>query len=149
MATIDQLDIGIYIQYAQRTYMIEETKRTYQLDQASSIPPQTQVVDIYARRSEMDLLLGVIPLHAPWAEFLPPKKFRRQRRSPFSFHRIAPSLGSSEKQEADLARLEEIPCETEVEEAEREIIARCFEQMEKLNSMLGFIIGRIGQFLQG
>ena len=35
------------------------------------------------------------------------------------------------------------------EEEEKATLQKCFKQVDKLNSWLGFIVGRIGQFLQG
>ena len=81
MATIDKLDIGIYIQYARRAEYIEGIKSQYHLDQASSIPAQTQVTDLYPKLSELDLLLGVQRSYAPWAYFYPPKSFNLRRKS--------------------------------------------------------------------
>lgn len=149
MATIDNLDLNIYQMYAMRTKMIEQINQQLRLDQAASIPPQTQVLDIYPKLTELDLLLGIIPLGTPWAYFYPPKKFRDIRRSPFAFFRIAPSLGTIDDQE----KLEEEIAETEVgspeENRQKEKILACLKEINKLNSWLGFIIGRVGQFLQG
>ncbi len=149
MTTIDKLDIGIYIQYARRTQLIEQIKSQYHLDEASSIPPQIQVLDLYPKLAEIDLLLGTVPVRAPWAYFFPPPKFRYQRRSPFSFFRVAPSLGSFDKEDEDEQKLDEIECETEEEEKEKRALKACFEQISKINSWLSFIVGRVGQFLQG
>jgi hypothetical protein len=99
MTTIDKLDMGIYIQYARRTQLIEQINQQYHLDQASSIPPQLSLISLHPRLTEMDILLGVVPVQTPWAHFFPPSQFRFQRRSPFGFFRVAPSLGSFEKEE--------------------------------------------------
>ncbi len=149
MATIDKLDIGIYIQYARRTQMIEQINQQYQLDKASTIAPQIQVVDLFPKLSEMELLLGTVTTHAPWAYFYPPKSFNNQRRSPFAFFRVIPSLGSKEKQQEDYSKLEAILCTTPEEVQEKEVINGCFQKIEYINGLINFIIGRIGQFLQG
>jgi len=149
MTTIDKLDIGIYIQYARRTQLIEQINQQYRLEEASSIPPQLQLVDLYPKISELDLLLGVVPVQTPWAYFFPPPQFRFQRRSPFGFFRVAPSLGSFEDEEEDEQKLEEIACETEEEQEEKAVLKSCFIQIEKINNWLSFIVGRVGQFLQG
>ena len=39
MATIDKLDVGIYLQYARRTEMIEKINQEYHMADAGSIPP--------------------------------------------------------------------------------------------------------------
>lgn len=149
MTTIDKLDIGIYIQYARRTQMIEEINQQYRLFEAAAIPPQTQVLDIYPRLTELDILLGVVPAATPWAYFFPPQKFKYQRRSPFAFYRVAPTLGTIDKQNDDTTMLEQIICQNDEEETEKTAILSCLKQIEKINDWLSYIVGRVGQFLQG
>lgn len=149
MTTIDKLDISVYNLYAVRTRMIEQINQQMQLDKASSIPPQIQILDFYPKLTELDLLLGVVPMHTPWAYFYPPKQFRRVRRSPFAFFRVAPSIGSLEEQEMAERHLESVECKTPEEESEKQAIKGCFKQMGEINRWLGHIIGRVGQFLQG
>lgn len=149
MTTIDKLDLSVYNLYAIRTRMIEQINQQYHLEQAASIPPQTMMVDIYPKLTELDLLLGIVPLNTPWAYFYPPQNFRMIRRSPFAFYRVAPSLGSLEDQEQDEKQLDEYECSTPEEEKEKAAIKGCFKQVGEINRWLGYIIGRIGQFLQG
>lgn len=149
MTTIDKLDMGIYIQYARRTSMIEQINQQYHLDEAASIPPQLRVLDFYPKPTEMDILLGVGTVQHPWAFFFPPPQFRYQRRSPFGFFRVAPSLGSFEEEEETERQLEDIECETDEEKKEKKALKKCFEQIKKINNWLSFIVGRVGQFLQG
>lgn len=149
MATIDQLDLNVYNLYAMRTLMIEQINQQLRIDQASSIPPQIQVMDIIPKMTELDLLLGIVPLNVPWAYFFPPPKFREMRRSPFSFFRVAPSLGSLADQEASEAVLEHVACSSSEEESEKATLKRCFKQVGQINRWLGYIVGRVGQFLQG
>lgn len=149
MTTIDKLDLSVYNLYALRTKMIEQINQQYQLDKASSIPPQTTVMNMYPKLTELDLLLGIVPLHTPWAYFYPPKKYGFVRRSPFAFFRVAPSLGSLEEQDQEARALESVVCFTPEEEKEKDIIKGCFKQIEQINRWLGYIVGRVGQFLQG
>lgn len=149
MTTIDKLDIGIYIQYARRTQMLEQINQEYHLADAASIPPQIRVLDLYPKLSEIDLLLGTGAIRTPWAFFFPPAQYRYQRRSPFGFFRVAPSLGSFEEEEENEQKFEQIECKTEEEEKEKKVLKGCFEQIGKINSWISYIIGRIGQFLQG
>lgn len=149
MATIDQLDISVYNAYAIRTRTIEQINAQLRLDQASTIPPQIQLVDLYPKLSELDLLLGVVPMATPWAFFFPPKTFSTSRRSPFAFFRVIPSIGSLEDQREDYDNLSETSTGSPEEEKEKAVLKRAFNQMDKINSMLSFIIGRVGQFLQG
>lgn len=149
MATIDKLDMNIYNMYAIRTRMIEQINQQLQLDKASSIPPQTLIMSSYPKMTELDILLGIVPLHTPWAYFYPPQKFGFIRRSPFSFSKVAPAFGSIEEQEESLLRLEDIRCNSDEERSEKEAIKGCFKQIKELNTWLGYIVGRVGQFLQG
>ncbi len=149
MTTIDKLDISVNNTYAIRTKMIENFNQQMRLSQAASIPPQTLVVNIYPKLTEMDLLLGIVPYLTPWAYFFPPKKFRFLRRSSFAFYRVAPTLGTLEEQEETEERLAALETQTPEEKLEKEIIQSCFKQLNKINSWLGFIVGRVGQFLQG
>jgi hypothetical protein len=149
MATIDQLDLSVYNMYAVRTKMIEQINQQIQFDKAASIPPQTAIVDLFPKLTEMDILLGIVPVVTPWAYFYPPKNYRFQRRSPFAFFRVVPSIGSLKDQEEEEQKFAAIPVETEEEEEEKAAIAGCFSQITKINSWLSFIMGRVGQFLQG
>jgi hypothetical protein len=149
MTTIDKLDIAIHVQYARRTQFIEEVNEEYRLQEANFVQPQIQVIDLYPRISEMDLLLGIIARHTPWAYFYPPKQFNSQRRSPFAFHRVVPSLGSTKDQEEDTAKAEAQVCNTTEEKEEKKIILAFFKTIDEINDLIGFVIGRVGQFLQG
>jgi hypothetical protein len=150
MATIDQLDIRIYVQYAKRASQVEQIQREYHLTDATSVPPQTRVVDIYPKLTELELLLGVSPfLHKPWAHFAAPEQFDTQRWSPFAFGQVAPMLGSLEKQNLLRKKLKEKKGKGRRNRKRRNAILDCLDEVDELNTMLGFIIGRMGQFLQG
>ena len=149
MATIDKLDMSVYNLYAIRTKMFEQINQQLSLDKAAAIPPQTAVLNIFPKMTELDILLGIVPLFTPWAYFYPPKNFYYQRRSPFAFYRVAPTLGSIKEQEEDEAKLAAVPCSSPEEEAEKAAITSCLKQVDKINGWLSFIIGRVGQFLQG
>jgi len=129
--------------------MVEEINQQLRLDQASSIPPQTQVINYFPSLTELDILLGVVPLATPWALFFPPKHFEKLRRSPFSFSRVAPSLGSLDDRDRATERLNSVEVDSQGEAKEKEKILACLKEIDKVNSWLKYIIGRIGQFLQG
>ncbi len=147
--TIDKFDLSVYNLYAIRTKMIEQTVQLYQLDKANTIPPQTVLIDMYPKMNELDILLGITAYFTPWAYFYPPLNYRNQRRSPFAFHRVAPSLGSSKDQDEFEEIIASIECHSTEEESEKQAIAGCLKIISKLNGWVGFIIGRVGQFLQG
>ncbi|MBS0634748.1 MAG: DUF5399 domain-containing protein [Verrucomicrobia bacterium] len=152
--TIDKFDIGIYIQYARRTQLIEQVMSQYHLKEAGGVPAQALIVDLYPKLAELDLLLGIATLSSPWAYFYAPRSYTSQRRSPFSFHRIIPFMGERNKEHEDEQKkdeeiIEEVECRTVEEERERKVLKACFKQIEEINSLLRYIGGRIGQFLQG
>lgn len=149
MATIDKLDLSVYNLYAIRTKMIEQINEDMRLSEASTIPPQIQVVDIFPKLTELDLVLGVVPLNTPWAYFFPPKQVHTLRRSPFAFYRVIPSMGTTDEQSKDEEKLDKTECQTPEEQKEKEAIKKCFTQIDKINEWLSFIVGRVGQFLQG
>jgi hypothetical protein len=147
--TIDQFDLSVFNMYAVRTMMNEQVNQQWRLHEAATIPPQLQVFNAYPKLSELDLLLGIIPLHTPWAYFYPPKRLRNLRRSPFSFYRAAPSFGSVLRHDEEMEMLESIACNTAEERQEQAALLGCLKQLGKINSWKAFIVGRIGQFLQG
>lgn len=153
--TIDQYDLSVYSMYALRTMMNEQINQQLRLREASSIPPQIQIIDIHPRMSELDILLGIVPLATPWAYFYPPLRMANMRRSPFSFSRVAPSFGSTLRHDDELALLESVPCgdqddeEKKEKERERDALVKIVKELKKINNWMGFIVGRIGQFLQG
>jgi hypothetical protein len=147
--TIDKLDISVYNAYALRMLAVEALNKQLSLDQAASIPPQTSIVNLYPKPTEIDILLGAGVWSTSWAFFFPPKRFEFRRRSPFSFYRVAPSLGSLEEQQEDEEKLSHVQCTTPEELKEKAVLEQCLKQMDKINEMIAFIVGRIGQFLQG
>jgi len=149
MTTIDKLDIAVHVQYAQRTEMVENIRREYRLEEAGAVEQHALTVALSQQMSEMDLLLGVMRTYAPWAYFYPPKKYFNQRRPAFVSYRVAPSLGSLEKQQSDTEKLENVKCKNAEEEEERSILSGCLAAIEEINDLIGFVVGRIGQFLQG
>ncbi len=149
MPTIDQLEMRVYYEYARRTEYIEQINKQFHLGEAKTIPPQTLVTDLMPKLSELDLLLGVTKSYAPWALFYPPKKFNLRRKSPFTFSRVMPTLGSEEEEEDDMAMLENVATKSPEEKKEQEILKKAMKQIQTINEWLSHIVGRIGQLLQG
>lgn len=149
MATIDKLDYSVYNLYAIRTKMIEQVQTELRTSEAGGVPAHATLFDLYPKLTELDLLLGVTPVVTPWAYFYPPKKFRTIRRSPFAFFRIVPSLGSLEEHENHELQLDSVPTQSQEEVADKRAIAGCLDQIKKINTWMSYIIGRVGQFLQG
>ena len=120
--TIDKFDIGVYIQYARRTQLIEQVNSQYHMRDATGVPAQALIVDLYPKLAELDLLLGIATLSSPWAYFYAPRSYSAQRRSPFSFHRIIPFMGERQNEDEDKKDeevIEEMECKTPEEERER------------------------------
>ena len=148
MTTIDQLDISVHNLYAMRTVMLEKIQQEFRFHEADSIPPQTLVMDLYPRSSELDILFGVRTVGVAFAYFYEPKKLRFLRRSPFSY-RVTPSIGDYSDQDKALEKLESVATRSPEEEKEKGVLRALFGQLEQINDWLGFITGRRGQFLQG
>jgi len=147
--TLDQFDIGIYIQYARRTELIEHVREQLHMPDAAQVSAQALIVDLYPKLTELDLLMGVVALHTPWAYFYPPKQFSKQRRSPFAFHRIIPIFGTEEEQEMEEEKLASVECSSEIEQKEKKILQKCMDHIRDINDLMRYIGGRVGQFLQG
>lgn len=149
MTTIYDFDLAVHIQYARRIQFNESEMEVYGVRSVDAIPSQVQVVDVYPRQSELDLLLGVVPRHAPYAYFYPPQGFDTLRKAPFAFSQVAPSLGSAEKQVSDMQRVAGFKCSTNEEKLEKGALTQCGETLGNINDDVGFVVGRVGQFLQG
>lgn len=147
--TIDRLDISIYIQYARRTQLIEQVQQQYSIKEAGNVPAQALIIDLYPKLKEIDILLGVGETFAPWAYFHPPKSYSNQRRSPFTFHRIIPILGETGDEDECEKKLDDLTCDSDEEEEERGMLKKGLKEIKKLNVLMRYIGGRIGQFLQG
>lgn len=150
MATIDQLDIGVYVLYAKRTQLVEQIQKDYRISESSTIPPQTMIIDLAPKLSELDILLGVVPPYTPFAYFFRPKSFRKRRRSPFTFSRILPTLADDETTEDDILDLiDSVEDATEEISKEKKALSNCFNEIKTINGWVKFIVGRMGQFIQG
>lgn len=149
MPTIDKLGLDVYRDYAMRITLTQETNNQLRINEASTIPGQLQMVDISARLSEFDLVLGLAHKSMPWAYFDPPKNWGGLRRNPFAFFRVCPSFGSLADQERIEQEIENIPCKTPEDEAQKEKIKACMKKMGWINYMINYVMGKVGQFLQG
>lgn len=150
-STIDNLDISVYNMYAIRSRMVEQIQREFHLEDAAAVSSQLQMITTQAQLLEMDQLFGLLsPVTSslPWAYFFPPNFYFAQRFSPFTFAQIAPSLKQEGKEE-DEDELADTHCTTDEEKEEKNAILGCLKTIRKLNGWLGFVRGRVGQFLQG
>jgi hypothetical protein len=148
--TIDKLDIGVYIQYARSIQVVEQVKEQFQLDKASAIPPNTQLIDFAPKLAELELLMGMVySRENPWAFFYPPPRFREQRKSPFARYRKSALLSTTEEEEELLAILDGVDCRTAEEEVDRDILKSAVRKRKAINDMIDDVINHIGMFVQG
>lgn len=151
MPTIYELSMKVYSDYAQRTDNIERLNKEIHLQEADAIPGKIRVEMLEGKWPNIDRLLGVSSTCTPWAFFYAPQDWLAQRRSPFTFGQIAPSLRiyAQEDEETEEEKLEKISVSSKEEEEEKAMIKNCLAQVKKVNSWLSFVVGRMGQFLQG
>lgn len=149
MATIDRLDIAVNYQYARRIEFVEAIQKELHLDRSTAVSDQALVVDLFPKRSEVELLLGLTQTKAPWAYFYAPPGFQAQRQSTFAFFRIAPTMGSLSKQEADAQKVATTAVNSKEEADEQSVLGQFFSSVNDINQMIGFVTGRIGEFLKG
>lgn len=147
---IHSFDWAIHNEYAKTRYSLEQTQKFMDVARSPEIPPHTQVVDTIVKYPNIMSLVGLHVTHMPWAMFLPPRNFRRRRRSPFAAHCVAPELADTDEAlEAIIAKIENCPCPTDVDRSEQKILMNLGDTIENLNRLLRHVKSRIAQFLQG
>ena len=99
--TIDNLGVEVSTRYAEDQLWHDEKI----IKESRAIPSQTVIdVSLPSFASEVDALLKTAPTQHVWANFFSPSHFLEQKGRIFSFSLI-PSLGSEEKQEAQLQKV--------------------------------------------
>lgn len=148
---IHSFDWAIHNEYAKTKYSLEQTAvQVVDVARAPEIPAHTQVVDTIVKYPNILSLVGLHVTHMPWAMFVPPRNFRRRRRSPFAAHCIAPELADTDEAlEAIIAKIENCPCPTEADQTEQNTLLAMGDTIENLNRLLRHVKSRIAQFLQG
>lgn len=147
--TIDNLDISVNNAYALRQLNYERIQTEYRINLAPEVSQAVTIQSNIPTLQQLSLIFPTDVYPSVWAYFYAPKTFYSRRRSPFTFSRLAPSLGPLEEQQELYETIAQTPCTNPEEEREKAVLLRCFNQIDKINSMLSFIVGRIGQFLQG
>jgi len=159
--TIDNIGIDISIQYAQNM----ENLDTRLLEESRVLPYQTEVmVTSPYIPSEWDTLFNTRQKHIPWAQFFAPPSYASHRRNLFSYQLI-PSMGTSEKQEAEIEKLQKFQFkekgkgkgkkreknekEEEQEEKERDILVHLLKSISFLDKQIVFVNSRRGQYQRG
>ncbi|MFZ0565631.1 MAG: DUF5399 family protein [Chlamydiales bacterium] len=158
MVEIYSYDIATHEQFARAQQEIEAFRRQYHIapSEAKGVAVQTKVLDFVPKHGAVVLLMQSYQRKL-WARFmLPPGYYTQRATSPY----IAPSLGSREKQDADIKRLQLYVRKRaakpfgreEEEQGETDEAAILVELLEKgvkeTNEMIDFVISRMHQFIQ-
>lgn len=108
MVEIWSLGVGPSEDYARAEERFKEFRETYHIPPSAAgiVAFQTVIRDLVPKPSAIDLLMGTFKKWKPWSLFEIPPNFNTQPRS--RSHYVVPSLGSREKQEADVHKLETI-----------------------------------------
>lgn len=169
MVEIYSYDITTHERYAHDQQEIEAFRKQYHIppSRAGLVAVQTRVLDFIPKHPAVVLLMQSYQ-RKMWARFVIPKNYYTQR---FSSSYVAPSLGTIEKQEADIHKIqaflknqtrgrmvrrkEERGEEGRERSRDEELIDEgeaIIEMMEKgvkeTNEMVDFVISRMHQFVQ-
>lgn len=170
MVEIYNYDITTHERFAKDQQDIEAFRKQYHIPaaQAKIIDEQTRILDFVPKHPAIVLLMQTYQ-HKIWARFVIPQDFYSQR-TPSNY--IAPSLGSVEKQDADIYKLKAfvksqtrgkrvLPKEDRkgvvgIRNREEQLldesdsIIKMLDDGVKLsNKMVDEIIGKVYQFIQG
>lgn len=174
MVEIYSYDITTHERFARDQQEIEAFRKQYHIppSRAGIVAVQTKVLDFIPKHSAVSLLLQTYQ-RKMWARFMIPPNYYTQR---FSSSYVAPSLGTAEKLDADVFRLEaylkkrtrgrfvkrrdeeekgrdepERNKKYEEEEMIEEgvtLITLLEDGVKETNQMVDFVIARMHQFIQ-
>lgn len=169
MVEIYSYDITTHERFARDQQEIEAFRKQYHIppSRAKLIAVQTRVLDFVPKHPALVLLMQTYQ-RKMWARFMIPKNYYAQR---FTSSYVAPSLGATEKQEADIRKIRAFlknqtrgrvvrrKEEREKDERERnrdeqltdegEVLVEMMEKgIKETNEMIDFIISRMHQFVQ-
>lgn len=104
MVEIYSYDVTTHERFARDQQEIEAFRKQYHIPPsgARQIAVQTRILDFVPKHPAVVLLMQTYQ-RKMWARFMIPKNYYLQR---FSSSHVAPSLGSAERQDADIHRLE-------------------------------------------
>lgn len=171
MVEIYSYDITTHERFARDQQEIEAFRKQYHLPPSGArlVAVQTSVLDFVPKHSAIVLLMQTYQRKL-WARFMIPKNYYLQR---FSSSYVAPSLGSNEKQDADIHRLEaflkhkthgkwerktedvrgerttQISSEDQILIHEGETLMNMLEVgVKQTNEMVDYVFARMHQFVQ-
>jgi len=153
--TIDNLGIEISNRYAEDRELFDESY----IKDALAVTTQTRVTStLPSHLPELDLLLDLRRRRARWANFYAPRNYTASRRRLFA-EQLIPKLGSPDKQEAQLQRVEAIgemektrhslPTEIEKVDQEKEILLKLLGNLHLFDQLLIDINSRRAQYQKG
>lgn len=112
--TVDNLGFESSNRYARD----QETIDPKMISDSRTVPLQTEVTTTQPSfQSKIEELLSFNKRNTPWAKFAPPQNYHSNQKSLFTFQLI-PSMGSFEKQEANLDKISSMKKEEREEEKE-------------------------------
>ena len=129
--TVDNLGVEASTRYAQDQEVYDKSLIT-----DARVSTQTQIdVTAPSQVSEIDQLLNTVPTVTPWSTFTAPPNFYTQNRGLFTYQ-VCPSMGTEDKQEALVARLEANPAPSPEEEARKSKLLQLFQATSPLDKDL-------------
>lgn len=171
MVEIYSYDIATHERFARDQQEVEAFRKQYHLPPSGAklVAVQTKILDFVPKHPAIALLMQTYQ-QKMWARFMIPKNYYLQR---FASSYVAPSLGSHDRQDADIHRIEAflkrktagryVKRREEKEEREREGEKGEEEEMieegealmnllekgvKETNEMIDFVFSRMHQFVQ-
>ncbi len=175
MAEFGKIDLDVHKSYAHRQDDFEKWSKDLKMQpsQTRYIAGQTRILDLAPKYPELTRLLQTHQ-RVCWSAVKAPDNFYAQRSGSY---RLAPSLGSSEKLDADIAKIEEVgqsltqqglgvqkiqPANNDTFDLEDlnlppssqtlsapQTLVNVVRAVRDMNDLIDYARGRIGQFLQG
>lgn len=153
--TIDNLGLDTSTRYAEDREFFDESY----IRDARSVTSQISVTTTTpSHQPEFDLLFDLGKRKASWASFYPPPLYYASRRRIFS-EQVIPQLGSPDKQETQLLRIEAVgdeekkkhplPNQKEQLEQEKQILLKLFGNIHTFDQLLIDINSRRAQYQKG
>lgn len=153
--TIDNLGVDISNRYAEDRELFDESL----LKDARTVTSQISITTTTpSHPSEFDILFDLGKRQATWANFYAPPQYYASRRRLFA-EQIIPQLGTPDKQETQLQRVEAVgnlektklalPTEIEQVEQEKQILLKLLGNLNNLDQLLIAINGSRLQYHKG
>ena len=156
--TVDHLGLDVSVRYAKD----KELEESHLLEGAKMISSRAEVsVTSPYFSSEFEELFGLKSTHRSFAQFFAPKDYASHARPLFTYQ-LSPSLGSLEKQQAEIEKIEayhrdeekkkkkkKTTDEEEKEEKEKSILLHLLKSLMNLEKDLIFIKSKRSQYHKG